>query len=532
MKPIKKHASLALSAMVIALASACSPDLEVTNPNAPDVARAIATPGDVRQLIGSSYNSWYLGMQSACCNNGNAEPDPGVMTAIMADNMTATYGNFGMRFNNQEPRLAYNNSSAAQDGKVASMPYENMYSALGAANDALGAIKRGVRVALNKTAPDETPQMKALAILVQGLTLGFESLIFDKGFVIDEDTPQGTATLEPYTVVSAAAVAKFEKAIAEATGKSWTIPTEFTPGMTLTAGNFIRMANTMAARQLAYTPRTPEENAQVNWAKVLAFANEGISTGGSPFDLQAQGDGGNVWYDLMKGYGELESWVRVDQRIIQLADPSQPRAYTSTTPPPMPNIADARFAKGTPDASGNIKTPGADFWFYNNIPWDPARGVYMFSQWGHARYIDYGYEVDAPFLGVAPFVLQAENDLLIAEALIRTGGDRARAASLINKTRVGRGKLSPLSAASSTNDLLAAIFYERDVELWDTGAGQAWFDRRRIDKNLTYNGIAIGAGLQPGTPRHLPVPAAELETLGIPVYTYGGSSPNPVFPEK
>jgi hypothetical protein len=211
-------------------ALACNPDLNVTNPNAPDVERAIATPGDVRQLIGSSYNSWYLGMQSACCNGGNNEPDPGIATAIMADNMTATFGNFGMRFNNQEPRVAYNNSSAAADGKVASMTYDNMYGALGAANDGLNAIKRGVKVALNKSAPDETPEMKAFAILVQGLTLGFESLVFDKGFIVDEDTEPGTAALEPYTVVSAAAVAKFDKAIAEATGKTWTIPAEFTPG--------------------------------------------------------------------------------------------------------------------------------------------------------------------------------------------------------------------------------------------------------------------------------------------------------------
>jgi hypothetical protein len=522
-----------LACVALAAVVACNPDLNITNPNAPDVQRAIATPGDVRQLIGSSYNSWYLGMQSACCNGGFPEPDPGIMTAVMADNMTATFGNFGMRFNNQEPRLPYNNSSAAQDGKAASMPYDNLYGALGAANDGLNAIKRGVKVAINKNATDETPQMKALAVLVQGLTLGFESLVFDKGFVVDEDTPAGAATLEPYTAVSAAAVAKFDKAIAEATGKSWTIPVEFTPGLNLTAANYIRFANTMAARQLAYTPRTPEENAQVNWTKVLSYAENGISTGAAPFDLVATGDGGNNWYDLTKGYGEFESWVRVDQRVIQLADPSQPRVWTSATAPVRAQPADARFASGSPDASGNVKTPGADFWFYSGTgSWDIARGAYLFSSWGHARYITYGYEADDSFLGNAPFVLKAENDLLIAEALIRTGGDKARAATLINKTRVGRGHLAPVSGASSTNDLLAAIFYERDIELFDTGAGQAWFDRRRIDKGLTYNGINIGAGLQTGTPRHLPVPAKELETLGIPVYTYGGASPNPVFPEK
>jgi hypothetical protein len=87
--------------------------------------------------------------------------------------------------------------------------------------------------------------------------------------------------------------------------------------------------------------------------------------------------------------------------------------------------------------------------------------------------------------------------------------------------------------------LAEAIFYERDVELFDTGAGQGWFDRRRIDPTVTYNGLAIGniwgfrggSNLQKGTPRHLPLPAKELETLGMPVYTYGGNTPNPIFPE-
>jgi hypothetical protein len=295
------------------------------------------------------------------------------------------------------------------------------------------------------------------------------------------------------------------------------------------------MANTMAARQLAYTPRTPEENAQVNWAKELAYAEKGISSGGSSFDLVAKGDGGNNWFDLQKGYGEFQAWVRVDQRVIQLADPTQPRVWATATGPERAQPADDRFAKGTPNASGDVKTPGADFWYYKSTgSWDVARGVYLFSSWGHARWISYGYDGPSAtrFTGDVPYVLAAENDLLIAEGLIRTGGDKARAAALINKTRVGRGHLPALTGGSSTNDLLAALFYERDVELFDTGAGQPWFDRRRIDKSLTYNGINIGAGLQPGTPRHLPLPAKELETLGMPVYTYGGSAPNPVFPEK
>ena len=517
---VKYSGSLAGGAALLLTMAACNPDLEITNPNNPDVARAIATPGDVRNLMGNAYNTAYVGMQ------GSARPYPAAATSVMADNLSASFGNFGMRFNGQEPRLAYENSSGADDGRLASDPYETLYAALGAANDALGAVKRGIRIQVTPTSADETDELVALGYLTQGITLGMVGLTFDKGFIVDEDTPLGTATLVPYAEVSAAAVAKYDKAIAAAAGQTWTVPAEFTVGMTLTAEKLGRMANTLAARQLALTPRDAGENAAVNWASVLQYAEKGISTGAAPFDLQIDGDGGNLWYDLQKFYGNAESWMRVDQRVIQLMDPSQPVVYTSVTPPPRAQSEDRRL--------------NTDIVFYETIRFAVARGVYFFSQWAHDRYRFHSLEDAVGLEGIVPWVLAAENDLLIAEALVRTSGDKGRAATLINKTRVGRGGLAPLSGGSSNNDLLAAIFYERDIELMNTGAGQAWFDRRRIDTNLTYNGVPIGntwgfrggSGLQKGTPRHLPVPAKELETLAIPVYTYGGDAPNPVFPEK
>ena len=518
-----RFAALAASVGIVALAGACKPDLNITNPNAPDVARAVATPGDVRNLIGASFNTWFFGMQGTdACG-----PCPGLATSVMADNMTMAFGNFGARFNGQEPRLAYNNSSSAGDGLVASAQYDALYGALGAANDGLNAIKRGVKVAVTASAPDETPQFQTFAYLIQGLTMGFEGLIFDRGFVVDEDTPSGGATLQPYTAMADAAVAKFDKAIAAAAGKTWTVPTSFTPGMTLTADAVARFANTFAAREIAYVPRTAAEAATTNWTKVLAYAEKGISTGATPITLQITGDGGSLWYDYMKYYGESQSWVRTDQRLLQLMDPTQPVEYTSVTPPPKAVSADKRLS--------------TDFTFTNNIPYNPARGVYFFSQWSHTRYFIHSFEGENELTGDMPFALPAENDLLIAEALVRLpGGDKARAATLINKTRVTRGNLPGVSAGNTNNELLAAIFYEREIELMNTGGALAWFDRRRIEPALVYNGIPIGntwafkggSNLQLGTPRHLPLPAKELETLGLPVYTYGGAPPNPVFGEK
>ena len=49
-----------------------------------------------------------------------------------------------------------------------------------------------VRVKVTATAPDETDELVALGYLTQGIDLGMIGLTFDRGFVVDEDTPLGT----------------------------------------------------------------------------------------------------------------------------------------------------------------------------------------------------------------------------------------------------------------------------------------------------------------------------------------------------
>jgi len=76
-------------------------------------------------------------------------------------------------------------------------------------------------------------------------------------------------------------------------------------------------------------------------------------------------------------------------------------------------------------------------------------------------------------------------------------------------TRVTRGGLPPVSASDSKQTLLDAITYEREVETLSTD-GFTFFQLRHVDD------------LQDGTLRHLPIPAKELETLQLPIYTFGG----------
>jgi len=484
MNSIKKLGAVMASASI--LLAGCKPNLDVTNPNEPDVARALASPEDVQSLAISSVHSWYL---------SSTDYEPYAFLQTTADVLTANFGNFGMRFNNLEPRIAYANNSAGGDRGVTETPWNDYYGTLGAANDAIRAFKSGVTLAAGQA---ETDKYIRLAQFSQAATMTNLALLFDQAFIVDETTdPAVPPKLSPYKDVSADAVKRWAALAAAENGKNDTYDvTDFKIlNGPLTSTLIKRYANSMAALTMAYTPRNAAEAASVNWAQVATYAAGGLgSSGGAPFDVVVNGDGVN-WYSYMVDVGNAPSWQRVDLRVINRMDPNTPTKMTTTTPPPKGTSADARFT--------------TDFAYKVPIPGDPARGVYMLSPYYHARYFDHSTDSPTEYTTPVPYLLAAESDLVHAEALIRSNGSLAQAATLINNSRVGRGHLTPATAADGATKLLGYIEYERDVELLNTN-GWALFQRRHVD------------GLQPGTVHHLPIPAKELETLGLPVYTFGG----------
>src|SRR2546422_3947006 len=114
--------------------------------------------------------------------------------------------------------------------------------------------------------------------------------------------------------------------------------------------------------------------------------------------------------------------------------------YTTLFRSPGPGGVDS--AAETYSATANA---GTDFaWSYDKEIQFTARGSWHQSALGNIRYIDVA---EAPMnppgvangVGTAPVVLAAENDLILAEALIRgPTPNLGQAAVLINKTRVTR----------------------------------------------------------------------------------------------
>jgi hypothetical protein len=335
------------------------------------------------------------------------------------------------------------------------------------------------------------------------------ALFFDKAFIVDETfDPDGPRPeLQPYTAVSAAALAKWEALIASSAGDGSTYTQAELPMVgDLTGAKINKLANTFAALTMAYTPRNATENAAVDWAKVAAFTANGID-----FDMFVTGDITN-WYSYINYYGNEHSWVRIDHRLINLMDGTTPPKFDGTVPP-KGTSPDARYETDFQYCQASNPAPSTgQASCQAPVIGDPGRGIWMQSSWYHRRYAHHARTTPGTNGRTAvPYILKAENDLLRAEALIRSGGSKAEAATLINNSRVGRGNLPALTGAEDNATLFAAIDYERQVELVSTNG----LELMRARQGLTDR-------LQPGTFRHLPIPAKELETLGLPIYTFGG----------
>ncbi len=467
---------------LLAVAAGCKTDLTAPNLNNPDVVKVLSTGPDVQNVIGNAFATWF-----------NAEQDVNKLAmSNNADEISGNYGNFGMRFNGQEPRLAFDNRSGSGDLVASSEPWRRYYSALGSVNDGLKAIDAGVII--NNAAT--TDQYKTFAKFIQAASYAGLAMYFDQAFVVDEKSDPTTIALQRYDKVRDAAVAKFDEVIAATAGKSYTFPQVYVEDLNVSAANLGKMAASIAARTLVESARTGAANTATNWAKVLTYASKGISSG-TPFDISVSVTATNAFGNNYTAYANTSSWMRVDWRVIQSMDSTMPSRLTSTVAPPKATSADARLT--------------SDFLWNSALLGDPTRGLFLLSSWSYKRYLYMARGQPLQFLGLTPTMLATENDLLWAEALIRTNGDKNLAATLINKTHVGRGQLPPVTGTMSNAVLLKMIEYEALIELYATNVNQSWGRARRFET------------LQPLAPRSLPVPATELETLGLPIYTFGGA---------
>ena len=469
-------------ALVSALLCGCDEDLlNVPNQNNPDFAKVYANGADVETVASGLYNSVFNGEHSS----GGVEP----MLGVAADHATCSWGNFGMRDMSWEPRdMAWNNSPTYSNAGYTKYSFDRWYSAIASASNVIKAIESGVQIGDGGQGNNRT---LAFARFIQGIAYGNLALVFDRAHLVDEST-----TAEPslegassYQDVAVKAIAYLEEA-KSLSGTSFTIPATWMGSEAdISNTDFIKICNTSAARILAYLPRNKAGNAQVDWDRVKAYADAGITS-----DWNVVMDNGVRWSFGAGYYLTATGWGRVDMYVAHLMDPALPRHWEDRPdfpyPPKSANPVDNRLL--------------TDFEYLSSNDFLAARGYYHYSCYRFTRY-------DAEYVnnvGPKPTVSLAENDMLRAEARMHTG-DLEGAAAIINAgTRLTRGKMP--SVGATPGEITQAIHHERHVEMFTTGMGLQFFEMRKNDL------------LQKGTPLHLPIPAAILQTMGMAdFYTFG-----------
>jgi hypothetical protein len=476
---------LILSGFLAILLAGCE-KLDVKNENDPDFKTAFSNPSDVKGVAGSLMNSWF--------NKTQDYTGPALGLWVAADAGTCSWGNAAMRAMSYEPRIVFDNTPAYSDAQITESYYKTMYSILSSSNEVLGKLEKDGMIIKADDGTDETPMVKAMAYLTQGLSLGYIGLLYDKAFIVTQHTNLANKIpTVPYKDLIDSAVVSLDKCIALCAANTFTFPSTWVPGITLTQTRVSEFANSMAARLLSYSPRNKAEDNSVDWAKVLTYANKGLT-----IDFAPQMDAPGIWYDAYKDYANSNGWGQTDMRLVHMMNPAMPARWTggangfSLLPPSI-----------TTHTAGVDDRIFTDFQYLSSCPFNPERGYYHFSCYRSKRFDDYL----ATYTTTSTIFRKAENDLLKAEALLHTSSLPAAAAIINAGTRVTRGALAPIGATAA--EIESAIFYERNIELHITGMGIEFFTMRKADK------------LQPGTPLHLPIPGQQLAVNLMDYYTFG-----------
>jgi hypothetical protein len=532
-----KATGMALAAA--ALLTGCS--LDVTNLNQPDRERALAQSADVEALIAGTFNPFFSGVHGITTNDGyiiNYYP-------TVATEMTTTTATGRAVQANREPRAAYNMSlsigGTGEWGPRYLWRYLNQMAA--SAHEGLQIIDdSGKPLVVNNQ--DVTVRARAFAKLMQGIGWGYQAMLYDQAVVIPQNVPLtskppeilGRENLVPWEEALQKALGSIEEAIALAQTSNFSFPSY--PGSRLWFGSpevitrdkFVQYANTMAARILVLSARTPQTRAALDWDRVLRYTAAGLTT-----DLDgalATGFRSSLLFSRSQNNpAGCESCFRLDNRMIGPSDISG--AYQQWVRSPVEdrnrfNIVtpDRRITGTTPTSNGSYTRYRAD-----NNGFNATNYLFSAYQWGrHA--IRNNSSGTAANIGNASFATADENRLLRAEALYYKG-DTAGSASLVNVTRTRTQRIGstthpglppvtasgvpqsadcvPRTDSGACGNLLVALRYERMVELTGLDAVRGYADSR-------------GFGILPeGTWLHLPPPPEELNMFGLPIYTYGGT---------
>lgn len=495
------------------VASGCM-DLDVDNPNDPDADAALATSSDVESFGGDQYLQWW---------NGTQKSYPGYTMSVMGQELTSSWGNFGKFDLGRQPREPFVNTQDYDYNPLVESPWSNLYATVSNTIDVLEAVREDEDFVLETPGAEE--RLEAFVIFAKGLAYGSLANQFDRAILVDSETEMvdedgAAVTIDPpdnpnYKETLDFALDKLIEAqeVINNSPDMLNIPESWMlDGPSLTPDEFSRLINSYKARFVLMNARFPSErdnldvteSHNVDWNDIINWVENGYRD-----DLIMQADGSLQWGHHTNLIND-PIWFRGNYELIGRKDQSGEFQEWLDTP-----VQDRSAI--TIDSQDERIDGEVSYLVDAGAPWhDPARGTYFLSNYAFVRNFE---TYDSGNVGPMPHMYAAEMDMIFAEALLRTDGDKGTVADLINQTRVEVAGLEPVSADDSYEELFNAMRYEFELETMGSYGGLAYFHKRGWG-NL--EGRDYG-GLPEGTPLHFPIPALEIEgILEMEPYTFGG----------
>lgn len=514
-------------------------DLEVSNPNQPNVAKVFGSPKDVETIVSKLYQQMYNGQL------GSAD-DIFTQTITMSFESSSQLGNFGMGTRGAIPRSPIDNSigNNVSIGNFRDFDFLSR-NARGAAN-AIAALDAFAAAGNTIGSPARDVRAKSFAYFTLGYALGNLAMFYDSAAILTAAVP--SSEIPPLSVsseVMATALASLDSALAIAgsaaatTGSNgFPLPVEWLSQTTpTTQADFIKLVHSYKAKFRAGLARTPTERAAVDWAAVIADATAGIT---ADFIVQVNavtGWSGAVQSQLATSTG----WSQMTPFILGMADTTGAydawlqQAVGSRTPF-LIRTPDKRFPSGeTRDiqtavtGTGRGGTPAGSILYFRNRPSGEDTPA---DPWGTSYYENWRSWAIRANGGNGPYVMFAlvENDMLRAEGNIRAG-NFAAAIPLINKSRVRAG-LAPLTVITALTDQVpggnACVPRVPQPPNYTTTACGNIMEAMKWEKRTETNMIGYGqwfidsrgwGDLVQGTALEWPVPYQELFARIKPSYT-------------
>ncbi len=544
----------AVLASVVGVGACSDNSLAFTNPNSGDTKRVLGSPADAENLLGTYYKRWSTGVYGSTTDiEGMANIFSLMNMSSLANNCQNSHYPFSTSVNFNLP------------GNTCQGEQSRLYSIMGEVNRVASNFLTLEGAGLTEGSAAQDNRDKAFAEFLNGISIGYVAMMYDSlAVVYTGQSTQDPGVLIGYKAAADSAMLHLQAAIdltnaSNSSPQGFPLPSTWIPSPTsFTQAEFIKLIRTYRARIRANMARTPTERGAVDWAAVIADAQNGITTDHLITTSTTNNPRGPAWRTQYDSFG---TWHQMTPFIIGWADTSGSYAAWLAQPLGARGGGNTNFFMATPDlrfpqgdtraaqqADFSIKgceiagTTNCKRYFVNRPAGnDQFTGQsWGFSQYDFARFHGWVSKGDAGSAqnGNTPFFVKAELDMLQAEGLYRQGSFAA-AAALVNITRTKNG-LPPITAFDATSPvpgtasscipkvpqapnfstvgcgkLLDAIKYEKYIEAGYVAYAPWYLDER-------------GWGdLPANSPTFWATPYQDLQARGRPLSAIYGTGPGP-----